>query len=72
MFGPTGILIAPTALALLAIPLFLRAAAAAFGLCGSPGRVVWSSTHLTLPQAFSCANAERCISVAPFATEERP
>ncbi len=71
MFGPTGILIAPTVAALLAIPLFLRAAAAAFGLC-SPGRVVWSSTHLTLPQAFSCANAERCISVAPFATEERP
>ncbi len=72
MFGPTGTLIAPTALALLAIPLFLRAAAAAFGLCGSPGRVLWSSTHLRLPQAFSCANAERCISAAPFTTEERP
>ncbi len=71
MFGPTGILIAPAALALLVIPLFLRAAAA-FSLCGSPERVVWSSTYLTLPRAFSCANAERCISVAPFATEERP
>ena len=72
MFGPTGILIAPAALALLAIPLFPRAAAAAFGMCVSPGQIVWSSTHLTLPQAFSCANAERCISAAPFATEDRP
>ena len=72
MFGPTGILIALIAPALLAIPLFLRAAAAAFGLCGFPGRVVWSSAHLTLPQAFSCANAESCIFVARFATEERP
>jgi hypothetical protein len=72
MFGPTGILIALTVPALLAIPLLLRAAAAAFGMCVSPGQVVWSSTHLTLPQAFCRANAERCISVAPFATEERP
>jgi hypothetical protein len=72
MFGPTGILIALTVPALLAIPLFLRAAAAAFSMCVSPGQVVWSSTHLTLPQTFSRANAERCISVALFATEERP
>ena len=72
MFGPTGILIALTAPALLAIPLLLRATAAAFSLCGSPERVVWSSTHLTLPQAFSRANAARSISIAPSATEERP
>jgi len=72
MFGPTGIVIALTTLALLAIPLSLRADAAAFGLYRSLGRVIWSSTYLTVPRALSRANAERCISIAPFATEEQP
>ena len=71
MFGSMGIVIALSVPALLVILLFLRADAAAFGLYGSPGPVVWSSTHLTLPQAFSRANAERRISVVPFATEEQ-
>ena len=70
MFGPRGIFISLIVLMVSAIFLPLRPAAA--GPWGSAGRVISSSTDLTLPQPSACANEDRCAFLVPFTTKEQP